>query len=77
VRRYLNSTPASTQRREQLEHLLKELEKFSLTKAERLQILNLMPHLLVELYVIVPQIEERFSDEEISNLLSLIAIAQS
>lgn len=57
--------------------MLKQLNQFSLSKAERLQIVNLMPRQLVELYLIVPQIEEKFSEEEISILLGIIAEAQS
>jgi DNA-directed RNA polymerase subunit F len=76
VRRYLNSTPAHTQQREPLEALLKSLDQYGLSKAERLQIVNLMPTQLVELYLIVSKIEERFSEDEIARLLEIILQAR-
>ncbi|KAF8606810.1 hypothetical protein BDV93DRAFT_604140 [Ceratobasidium sp. AG-I] len=52
--------------------LTKSLGKFSLTKSEKLQIVNLLPRQLVELYVIVENLEERFSDEELDEILQLV-----
>ncbi|KAK4699239.1 DNA-directed RNA polymerase III subunit RPC9, partial [Phenoliferia sp. Uapishka_3] len=53
--------------------LLDELEKFDLTKAERLQIVNLAPTTLVALVVCVEDFESRFPDEsDQQQILSLV-----
>ncbi|KAF9568751.1 hypothetical protein CPC08DRAFT_746170 [Agrocybe pediades] len=54
--------PTSTQTEESITNLVKKLEPFSLTKAEKLQIVNLAPTMPVELYVIVEELEDRFGD---------------
>ncbi|KAK4057334.1 hypothetical protein OIO90_001831 [Microbotryomycetes sp. JL221] len=74
--RYLENEafPVLQQTEELVTALLERLESFNLTKAERLQIINLAPRSLVELVVCVEDLEERFPDtiaqEEI---LALIA----
>ncbi|KAH6912584.1 RNA polymerase Rpb4-domain-containing protein [Coprinopsis sp. MPI-PUGE-AT-0042] len=51
-----NGTPES------ITKLVKALEPYDLTKAEKLQIVNLVPTTAVELYVIVEELEDRFGD---------------
>ncbi|CAE6434169.1 unnamed protein product [Rhizoctonia solani] len=55
-----------------IRNLTRSLGKFSLTKSEKLQIVNLAPRQLVELYVIVENLEDRFSDEELTEMLQLV-----
>ena len=71
VRNYLNSTPAHTQRREDIELYLHKIAKFNLSKPEKLQLVNLKPKKPVDLYLIIPTIEERLTQEEIDELLAL------
>ncbi|EUC63409.1 RNA polymerase Rpb4 [Rhizoctonia solani AG-3 Rhs1AP] len=55
-----------------IRNLTRSLSKFTLTKSEKLQIVNLAPRQLVELYVIVENLEERFSDDELTEILQLV-----
>ncbi|CAE6464426.1 unnamed protein product [Rhizoctonia solani] len=55
-----------------IRNLTRSLGKFSLTKSEKLQIVNLAPRQLVELYVIVENLEERFTDDELTEMLQLV-----
>ena len=61
VRNYINSTPAHTQRREDIELYLSKISKFNLSKPEKLQLVNLKPKKLVDLYLIIPTIDERLT----------------
>ncbi|CAE6391115.1 unnamed protein product [Rhizoctonia solani] len=55
-----------------IRNLTRSLGKFSLTKSEKLQIVNLAPRQLVELYVIVENLEDRFNDEDLAEMLELV-----
>ncbi|CAE6527230.1 unnamed protein product [Rhizoctonia solani] len=55
-----------------IRNLTRSLGKFTLTKSEKLQIVNLAPRQLVELYVIVENLEERFTDDELTEILQLV-----
>lgn len=72
VKLYLNHTPAKDQRREKLETLKNSLKPLGITKAEFLQIANLMPSTSVELYLIIPNIEERLSETQIADVLKFV-----
>ena len=72
MKSYLNSTPARDQRRERLEELRNGLKAFGISKTEALQIINLMPSTSVELYLVIPNIEERYNEKQISELLAII-----
>ncbi|KAF8964329.1 RNA polymerase Rpb4-domain-containing protein [Flammula alnicola] len=54
--------PTTSQTEEGITKLVKSLSPSNLTKAEKLQIINLAPTLPVELYVIVEELEDRFGD---------------
>ncbi|ORY87486.1 RNA polymerase Rpb4-domain-containing protein [Leucosporidium creatinivorum] len=65
--------PLRRQTNASINKLLDELEKLDLTKAERLQILNLAPTTLVALVVCVDDFEERFqTPEEQEHILTLV-----
>jgi len=49
---YLNGTPSKHLSGEKLRELMEYLLQFSLTKAEKLQIINLLPRSPVELYLV-------------------------
>ncbi|GAA6032497.1 hypothetical protein JCM8097_004787 [Rhodosporidiobolus ruineniae] len=73
--RYLEESvhPMRRQTTDSVSKLLDQLEELDLTKAERLQLVNLMPSNTVELHVCIEEISERFpTDEEQQHLLSLI-----
>ncbi|PVU92491.1 hypothetical protein BB561_003798 [Smittium simulii] len=52
---------------------LTNIQKFKLTKAEKLQLLNLAPEKQVDLYLVIEEPEERFTSEEISELINIVA----
>ncbi|KAF8895221.1 HRDC-like protein [Infundibulicybe gibba] len=54
--------PTSTQTPTGITSLVKSLSPYKLTKAEKLQVVNLSPTLPVELYVIVEELEDRLGD---------------
>ncbi|EDR13244.1 uncharacterized protein LACBIDRAFT_308881 [Laccaria bicolor S238N-H82] len=54
--------PTSSQSAEGVTKLVKDLAPYELTKAEKLQVVNLAPTLAVELYVIVEELEDRLGD---------------
>jgi len=53
------SLPTTSQSPESISKLVKDLAPYDLTKAEKLQIVNLAPKTHVELYVIVEELEDR------------------
>ncbi|BGP16992.1 hypothetical protein JCM10213_007438 [Rhodosporidiobolus nylandii] len=72
--RYLEDSvqPMRRQTTESVSKLLDELEELDLTKAERLQLVNLAPASIVELHVCIEEITDRFSDEQQEQLLATI-----
>ncbi|KAI8639424.1 HRDC-like protein [Parasitella parasitica] len=69
---YLKETSCSTQTPEQISYFMDAISKFDLTKAEKLQILNLRPKSTVEIYLLIEECEERFSEEDLEVMLSNI-----
>lgn len=70
---YLRNTPCTVQSDAVIEKFNKALEEFDLTKAERLQILNLRATTDVEMQLIVEESEERFDDEEVKKLCNIVS----
>ncbi|KAJ6627973.1 RNA polymerase Rpb4-domain-containing protein [Mycena sp. CBHHK59/15] len=54
--------PTAAQTPEAITQLVKSLEPYGLTKAEKLQIVNLAPQNHIELYVIVEELEDRLAE---------------
>ncbi|KAI9573518.1 HRDC-like protein [Boletus coccyginus] len=75
--------PTSQQSDRGVSQLVRDLAPFSLTKAEKLQVVNLAPTEPVELYVIVEELEDRLGDRMhdilgiVSRSLSAATPAQS
>ncbi|KAI0088607.1 HRDC-like protein [Irpex rosettiformis] len=63
--------PTSRQTEAGITQLTRNLATYDLTKAEKLQIVNLAPLEPVELYVIVEELEDRFG-EQIDDILSMV-----
>jgi DNA-directed RNA polymerase subunit F len=70
---YLKNTPCANVQTENMSTLVKELkEKFELTQAESLQILNFMPRESVEIHLIIENLPSRLTEDRQDELLSLI-----
>jgi hypothetical protein len=64
--------PCSVQKQEQIETILEHLQKFELTKMEKLMIINTRPINVVELMVLIEDCEVRFSQEQQQEILTLL-----
>ncbi|KAF7727240.1 hypothetical protein EC973_007853 [Apophysomyces ossiformis] len=69
---YLKATPCGTQSVEQVKNFLERFSAFQLTRAEKLQILNLRPKSAVEIYLLIEECEERFSEGDLEDMLNII-----
>ncbi|KAJ3518182.1 hypothetical protein NLJ89_g12 [Agrocybe chaxingu] len=74
-----NYLPTGKQTEEGITKLVKDLAPYGLTKAEKLQIVNLAPTTPVELYVIVEELEDRLGDklDEIVRYVDVSLIAST
>ncbi|KAJ9056891.1 hypothetical protein DSO57_1027985 [Entomophthora muscae] len=72
LKMYLESTPCNTQSEDQVKQTLTSLLDYSLTKFEKLQLLNLRPRSLVELHVLLEECEERFEEDKLIEILKLL-----
>ena len=71
--RYLEMTPCQKQSPESLAAFTRAVASFSLTKAERLQLLNHRPTSAVILSLLVEEIDERLTtDEQIEELIDTV-----
>lgn len=70
---YLSKTPAVQQSEDSITSVMKELASFQLEKIEKLQILNSAPHSLVNLYAIVEECDQRFTEEECERILFIMS----
>lgn len=71
---YLEDTPCKKQNSTIIGNFLKEIndKAFRLTKSEKLEILNQRPTNLIELQLLVEESEERFSEDAMNEILTLI-----
>ena len=70
--KYLEKTACINYSKEIIERFLKESEKFKLTKVEKLQLLNQRPITPVELQMLIENSEERFTIEQMDEVLDFI-----
>ncbi|CAO3658628.1 unnamed protein product [Rhizopus stolonifer] len=61
---YLKQTPVSTQAPEQIADFMKAMSVYDLTKAEKLQLLNLRPKSAVEIYLVIEEYDDEVMEEE-------------
>ncbi|CAO3587651.1 unnamed protein product [Absidia cylindrospora] len=69
---YLKKTPTKSQTTVQVKDFLEQMGQYTLTLGEKLQILNLRPKSAVEIYLLIEECEERFSEQDLDNILSII-----
>lgn len=69
---YLAQTPAGTQTRDALQNFIEQIDKYKLTKGERLQATNLRPSSAVEVHLIVEDCEERMSADLVEQFLETV-----
>lgn len=69
---YLVNTAASAQTRENIKDFLTSVKQHDLAKAEVLNILNTRPVAEVEIFPMIENCEERFPDEEVSEIVELV-----
>lgn len=72
ITQYLENSACAKQSPEIIATFMKAVEPFKLTKAEKLQLLNLRPRTAVEIQLIVEESEERLTEEQIYELLEIV-----
>ncbi|KAJ1665016.1 hypothetical protein IW140_003629 [Coemansia sp. RSA 1813] len=72
---YLNDSPCVSQSNAQITSIKEQLLEYDLTKAEILQIINLRPKTPVELHLIIEECGERFTMDDLDELIELILLA--
>nr|XP_054765902.1 DNA-directed RNA polymerase III subunit RPC9-like [Lytechinus pictus] len=70
--KYLEKTPCGLQTPEVVEKFLRALTPFSLTKSEKLQLLNHRPKTTVEIMAMIEECEERLTEEQMESLIQVI-----
>lgn len=70
---YLESSASKNQTAEHISVFLTKLKPFALTRAEKVQIINTRPCNIVTLHVVIEECEERFNQEQLEQILEIIA----
>lgn len=71
--KYLEETPAaSIPHVDMIRDLCLKLKSFQLTKSEKLEIINHLPTSLVELQLVIEESEERFTEDQMNEMLNII-----
>ncbi|KFM81772.1 DNA-directed RNA polymerase III subunit RPC9, partial [Stegodyphus mimosarum] len=70
--KYLEETPCATQTPEAIRNFLTAINAYSLTKGEKLQLLNLRPSSLVEIQLLIEESEERFTEDQMNEILAVV-----
>ena len=71
---YLDETPCAEQTRDSIRSFMSAVERFNLTRAEALTIVNTQPRTLVEIHLIVEECEERLTPAQTAELLDLCKV---
>lgn len=71
--RYLENTPCNQQTPETITACLKALERFNLSKNEKLMIINLPPTTALEIQLMIEESEERLTEEQVNEILQIVA----
>ncbi|KAJ8326519.1 hypothetical protein O5D80_005267 [Batrachochytrium dendrobatidis] len=69
---YLSALPCKDQAKPQVNSFLEAIKTWSLTKAEKLQLLNLRPVSAIELSAIIEECEIRFTEDQLTELLQIL-----
>ncbi|KAG7169593.1 DNA-directed RNA polymerase III subunit RPC9-like [Homarus americanus] len=72
--KYLEKTPCRNQTPEIIQRFLQSVKEFKLTKAEKLQLINLRPTTPVEMQLIIEESEDRLTEEQVEELISLVEL---
>ncbi|CAM9023966.1 unnamed protein product [Wickerhamomyces anomalus] len=72
VTSYLSKSPTALQTVDNITQAMKDLSQYKLEKVEKLQIINSAPYSLVNLYSIVEECDQRFSEQEIEDILQIV-----
>lgn len=72
--KYLEKTACRNQNAEVIQGFLQAVKEFKLTKAEKLQLINLRPTTPVEMQLIIEDSEERLSEEQVEELIGLVEL---
>lgn len=70
--KYLEKTSCRNQSPEVIHAFLEAIKEFKLTKAEKLQLINLRPTTPVEMQLIIEDSEERLTEEQVERLIELV-----
>lgn len=70
--KYLEKKPCEFQTPEIVQQFIKRLQPYNLTKAEKLQLLNLRPTSAVEIQLLIEESEERLTEEQTEEILNIV-----
>ncbi|KND05044.1 uncharacterized protein SPPG_00721 [Spizellomyces punctatus DAOM BR117] len=72
VIKYLKSTPCVAQSSTQVQQFKEALQRYDITKAEKLMLLNIRPRSIAELNPLIEDIDDRLSQDQQEDLVGLI-----